>query len=91
MKALRHGMLENTKLLLLRFVFWKHVRHGRHVQYFVNANRGGRRALEEHLNPALWPLVFQRANDMMYYCPLKQNAKADAVYHLFRNAPMLWE
>eukprot|EP00339_Tiarina_fusa_P029683 CAMPEP_0117058690 /NCGR_PEP_ID=MMETSP0472-20121206/40773_1 /TAXON_ID=693140 ORGANISM="Tiarina fusus, Strain LIS" /NCGR_SAMPLE_ID=MMETSP0472 /ASSEMBLY_ACC=CAM_ASM_000603 /LENGTH=426 /DNA_ID=CAMNT_0004776117 /DNA_START=59 /DNA_END=1339 /DNA_ORIENTATION=+ len=91
MKALREGMNENTKLLLLRAVFWKHVQHGRHVQYFVNANRGGRRALEEHLNPALWPLVFQRANEMMYYCPLSQNAKVDAVYHLFRNAPVLWE
>jgi Ran GTPase-activating protein (RanGAP) involved in mRNA processing and transport len=91
MKALREGMQENTKLLLLRSCFWKIVQHGRHVQYFVNANRGGRRALEENLNPALWPLVFQRANEMMYYCPVAQNAKVDAVYHLFRNAPVLWE
>ena len=91
MEALRAGMQKNTQLTLLRTVFWKYVCHGRHVQHLVNLNRGGRRALDETLSPALWALVFQRANEMTYYCPLTQNAKTDAVYHLFRYSPSLWE
>jgi hypothetical protein len=84
-------MLQNSSLLLLRTTFWKHVQHGRQIQYLVNANRGGRRVLGEQIPLALWPLVIKRADNMVYYCPLAQNAKLDAVYHLFRNTPVLWE
>jgi hypothetical protein len=91
MKALHEGMRRNTSLLLLRIYYWKHVQYAEQIQYFVNANRGGRQVLGESIPLGLWPLVFQRAHNQLYYCPLGQHAKVDAVYHLFRNASALWE
>jgi hypothetical protein len=91
MMALHEGMRRNTSLLLLRHFYWKHVQHARQIQYYINANRGGRRVLAEPIPLSLWPLVLERAYNMSYFCPLAQHAKVDAIYNLFRHAPALWE
>jgi len=92
MTALSEGMRQNTSIQILRLLSWKQLRPAHLIQIYVNLNRGGRRALEEKIPLALWPLVFERAHKRFYFCPfLKQpNAKEDAMFHLFRNEPALW-
>jgi hypothetical protein len=92
MVALQDGVRQNTTLQLLRLLFWRELRPARWIQIYINLNRGGRRALEEKIPLSLWPLVFERAQNRIYYCPLlKQfNASEDAIFHLFRNEPALW-
>lgn len=93
MRALSDGVRQNTTLQLLRLLFWKQLQPACSIQIYINLNRGGRRALEENIPLALWPLVFERSQKRMYFCPLlKQlNAKEDAIFHLFRNQPALWQ
>lgn len=92
MRALSEGVRQNTTLQLLRLLFWKQLRPARWIQIYINLNRGGRKALEEKIPLALWPLVFERAQNRIYYCPLlKQlNAKEDVMFHLLQNEPSLW-
>jgi hypothetical protein len=93
MIALRDGLRENTTLQLLKLLFWKETRPASWIQIYVNLNRGGRRALEEKIPLSVWPLVLERAQYRIYYCPLvrQPNAKEDAMFHLFRNTPALWQ
>lgn len=89
--AIAEGLSTNVNLLLLQMNYFLYVEKTRKIQYLVNANRGGRRALGECVPLGLWPCILERTNCMTYYCPLEQNAKADAIYTLLRNNPGLWE
>ena len=91
LKAIAKNMEKNTHLLLLRTNYFLCVEQTREIQYLVNANRGGRRALEEGIPITSWPKLLERANSITYYCPLNQNAPADAIYTLIRNSPGLWK
>eukprot|EP00429_Kryptoperidinium_foliaceum_P031135 CAMPEP_0176141270 /NCGR_PEP_ID=MMETSP0120_2-20121206/71832_1 /TAXON_ID=160619 /ORGANISM="Kryptoperidinium foliaceum, Strain CCMP 1326" /LENGTH=427 /DNA_ID=CAMNT_0017477397 /DNA_START=198 /DNA_END=1478 /DNA_ORIENTATION=+ len=92
MRALQEGLSQNTRLQLLRLLFWREVGQSRWIQVYVNLNRGGRRALEENISLSLWPRVIERAQRQIYFCPLlkQKSAKEDAIFHLIRNAPGLW-
>jgi hypothetical protein len=92
--ALSEGMEHNTHILLLRIHYWRHVQYTRSIQFFVNANRGGRCLLkvQAEIPRGLWPLVFARAFRHFYFCPLPQpQAPMDNIYYMLRNAPVLWE
>jgi hypothetical protein len=92
LKAIAEGLAGNTSLLLLRMNYFLCVEHTRQIQYLVNANRGGRHVLGERRLPlGVWPHIFERASNMLYYCPLPQNAKVDAIYILLRSSPSMWE
>jgi len=93
MRAMSEGLRQNTHLELLRLVFWKELISSRWIQVYINWNRGGRRALEEKVPLALWPLILERAQKCRYYCPLlvQNNAHDDAIYYLLRHEPALWQ
>ncbi len=93
MRAICEGLEHNTRMELLRILLWKELVPAMWIQLYINLNRGGRRALEEKIPLALWPLVLERAQSRIYYCPLlhQLNAKDDSIYHLLRNEPALWQ
>lgn len=54
------------------------------IHFYTRLNRGGRRVVlgGEHLQPALWPVLLQRANQLIFDNCATATGRADVLYHL---------
>jgi hypothetical protein len=87
------GLRENTHLTIFLLEDCEGSFSAPRFLYYLNMNRGGRRALEERVPLTLWPLLLERAQNCSYFRLVSGQSygKLDSMYYLLRNQPALWQ
>jgi hypothetical protein len=93
LQAISEGLEQNTHMKVLMLELGNDLGCAQRIQFHLNLNRGGRRALDEKIPLALWPLVLERAQRCNHSYPVfyPTSATIDSTYYLLRHEPALWQ